>query len=402
MMGGTEGGEVTCDIVIVGAGICGLATALALHRKGMKCIVLERSEVLRYEGGAIGIMTNGWLALDQLGVASILREAAYPLLGRKIIWLDSNRQQDTPFMNGSEEVRRLKRSDLINTLYNALPPDVVKFGHQTVSVKLDPQTNYPVLQLQDGKSISAKILLGCDGANSVVADFLQLKTTKVLARCVTRGLTNYPNGHELTPEFVLTIRNNTSVGRIPVDSKLVYWFVSHPWVQTDKNVSQDNELIRQHTLQVVRTFPKETLKMIEDSDPDSLSLTRMTYRAPWDLLVENFRKGTVTVAGDAMHVMVPFLGQGGSAALEDAVVLARNLSKKFLSTATDPRSIEEALDQYIKERRMRIFELSAQSYITGMLDIESTPLLLRFVFNVLRAILFRDAKRHSRYDCGTL
>lgn len=50
-------------------------------RKGMKCIVLERSEVLRYEGGAIGIMTNGWLALDQLGVASILREAAYPLLG---------------------------------------------------------------------------------------------------------------------------------------------------------------------------------------------------------------------------------------------------------------------------------------------------------------------------------
>ena len=167
-------------------------------------------------------------------------------------------------------------------------------------------------------------------------------------------------------------------------------------------MSQDNELIRQHTLQVVRTFPKETLKMIEDYDPDSLSLTRMTYRAPWDLLVENFRKGTVTVAGDAMHVMVPFLGQGGSAALEDAVVLARNLSKKFLSTATDPRSIEEALDQYIKERRMRIFELSAQSYITGMLDIESTPLLLRFVFNVLRAILFRDAKRHSRYDCGTL
>uniref|UniRef100_A0A161WRU1 FAD-binding domain-containing protein n=1 Tax=Daucus carota subsp. sativus TaxID=79200 RepID=A0A161WRU1_DAUCS len=408
MSGGTEG-EVQHEIVIVGAGICGLATALALHRKGIKCIVLERSESLRYIGGGIGIMANGWRALHQLGVDSILKQTADPIVGSKDIWLDKNKQRDMSFM--SSEARCLRRSDLINTLYNALPPNVVKFGHQIVSVKLDPQTNNPILQLQDGNSLSSKVLVGCDGANSVVADFLQLKHTKVAGLCSARGLTNYPNGHPFTNEFVRMKRNNTAVGRVPIDSKLVYWFVAHPWVQTaysfvgyqlNTQIPQDKELIRQYTLQSVKSFPKEIVELIKDTDYETLSFTRIRYRRPWDLLLGSFRKGTVTVAGDAMHVMGPFIGQGGSAGLEDAIVLARNLAKKMSMTPTDPRSIEEALDQYVKERRMRIVRMSTQTYLTGKLITESTPLLVKFACIILMILLFRDASGHTKYDCGTL
>nr|XP_017237145.1 PREDICTED: putative oxidoreductase YetM isoform X2 [Daucus carota subsp. sativus]XP_017237146.1 PREDICTED: putative oxidoreductase YetM isoform X2 [Daucus carota subsp. sativus] len=269
-------------------------------------------------------------------------------------------------LHWSSEARCLRRNDLINTLYNALPPDVVKFGHQIVSVKLDPQTNYPVLQLQNGNSITAKVLVGCDGAKSVVADFLQLKPTKLAALCSARGVTNYPNGHPFPHEFVRMRRNNTAVGRIPIDSNLVYWFVAHPWVPTDTNISQDRELIRQNTLQVVKSFPKETVEMIKNTDSDSLSFTRIRYRRPWDLLLGSFRQGTVTVAGDAMHVMGPFIAQGGSAGLEDAVVLVRNLAKKMSIIPTDPRSIGEALDEYVKERRMRVVRMSTQSYLTAV------------------------------------
>ncbi|KAJ0603901.1 putative FAD-binding domain, FAD/NAD(P)-binding domain superfamily [Helianthus annuus] len=68
------------EVVIIGAGICGLATAIALHKKGIKCVVMEMSESLRnVTGAAIGIRPNGWRALDQLGVAEILRRAAIPL-----------------------------------------------------------------------------------------------------------------------------------------------------------------------------------------------------------------------------------------------------------------------------------------------------------------------------------
>ena len=65
------------EVVIIGAGICGLATALALHRKGIKSVVLEKSDNVRnITGAAIGIWKNGWRALDQLGVADTLRRTA--------------------------------------------------------------------------------------------------------------------------------------------------------------------------------------------------------------------------------------------------------------------------------------------------------------------------------------
>uniref|UniRef100_A0A2P2KDC0 3-hydroxybenzoate 6-hydroxylase 1 n=1 Tax=Rhizophora mucronata TaxID=61149 RepID=A0A2P2KDC0_RHIMU len=84
------------DIVIVGGGICGLATALALYRKGIRSVVLERSETLRVTGAAIVIFTNGWRALDELGVAWKLRQAALPLQGMWDIDLQSGSLRQTP------------------------------------------------------------------------------------------------------------------------------------------------------------------------------------------------------------------------------------------------------------------------------------------------------------------
>ena len=121
-MEGTE--EI--QIVIVGAGICGLATALALHRssvssffanqinlislfhfffpykklcdsmnmsmnrKGIRCLILERSKTLRASGAGITVRTNAWCALEQLGVASKLRQTALPLRGYVLILDNKN------------------------------------------------------------------------------------------------------------------------------------------------------------------------------------------------------------------------------------------------------------------------------------------------------------------------
>lgn len=399
-MDANAAGEVNYEIVIVGGGICGLATALALHRKGIKCVVFERSDSLRAAGAAIGIMSNGWRALDQLGVASILRQTAFPILGSQDIWLHKNKLREMPFM--SSEARCLRRSDLINTLYNALPPNMIEFGHQIVSVKLDPQNSYPVLQLQDGSSVVAKVLIGCDGANSVVADFLELKPTKLFALCAVRGLTNYTNGHPFTHEFVRMRRDNILVGRIPIDRTLVYWFVAQQWRQTDAKIPQEPDLIMQSTLESIKGFPKDIIEMIRNSEIDSLSSTHLRYRAPWDLLLGKYRKGTVTVAGDAMHVMGPFLGQGGSAGLEDAIVLARRLAQKMTNSQTDLRNIGEAFDEYVKERRMRVVRLSTQTYLTGMLLTENSSLLVKLICIMFMVILFHNASGHTKYDCGTL
>lgn len=72
-----------------------------------------------------------------------------------------------------------------------------------------------------------QVLIGCDGANSVVADFLQLKPKILLSLSETRGFTNYPSGHDFEIEFFqVSEGDNIMVGRLPIDNKLVYWFVN--------------------------------------------------------------------------------------------------------------------------------------------------------------------------------
>ncbi|XP_058195654.1 monooxygenase 1-like isoform X1 [Rhododendron vialii] len=408
-----DGSEEEQEIVIVGAGICGLATALALHRKGVRSVVLERSKTLRASGGGIGIWANGWCTLEQLGVASDLRKTALPIQRFRDVWLDKGLNQETPVTG---EARCLMRSDLIRTLADALPPGTIHFGCQIVSVKMDPSNSYPILQLLDGSFIVAKILIGCDGLNSVVANFLELKPTKEFGSCAVRGLTNYPNGHAFPHELVRTRRNGIVVGVIPINDKLVYWFVGQQAIREGADHakgSQRPELIRELILQSIDGFPPEVAQLIEDSELESLSLTRLRYRAPWDLLLGKFRKGTVTVAGDAMHVMGPFLGQGGSAALEDAIVLARCLSRKFVNPVDRVpnserettrmmmiREVGEAIDQYVKERRMRVVRLSMHTYLIGSL-LKPSSLLVKFACIVFMVVFFRNAN-HTRYDCGLL
>ena len=69
------------EVVIVGAGIAGLATAVALKRVGVRALVLEKSEGLRATGAALTLQQNAWLALDALGVAHELTTIYAPLTG---------------------------------------------------------------------------------------------------------------------------------------------------------------------------------------------------------------------------------------------------------------------------------------------------------------------------------
>lgn len=104
------------------------------------------------------------------------------------------------------------------------------------------------------------------------------------------------------------------------------------------------------SLEPSRISPEE---VIINSDQSSSSCLPFRYCAPWDLMLGSFRKGTVKVAGDAWHAMTPFTGHGGSASLEDAVVIVRYLAQKI--SESDGNIIfenctiekcEEALNQY--------------------------------------------------------
>ncbi|KAG4966698.1 hypothetical protein GLYMA_12G003400v4 [Glycine max] len=393
---------VDADIVIVGGGICGLATALALHRKRIKSLVLERSENLRATGAAIIVQANGWRALDQLGIGSTLRQTAIQIEGGRFISLNEAEPMEFPF-GVNQELRCLKRTDLVKAMADNLPVGTIRTNCQVVSIELDPLTHSPQLLLSNGSILQAKVVIGCDGVNSAIANMFGLHRTKLLlfSTCVARGFTNFPNGHQFASEFVVMSRGQVQLGRIPVSDQLVYWFVTRPRTSKDSTIWKEPVLIRQSLIESMKGFPEGAVEMIQNCKLSFLHLTELKYRAPWDLVLNKFRKGTVTIAGDAMHATGPFIAQGGSASIEDALVLARCLAQKKFAEGMNIADAEEAFDQYLKERKMRIFWLSLHSFLVGKkLDTKSS--IVRFIILAIMAILFRDPDWHSRYHCGLL
>ncbi|PKU71773.1 Zeaxanthin epoxidase, chloroplastic [Dendrobium catenatum] len=380
--------EETHDIVIIGGGICGLATALALHRKGIKSLVLERSDELRTTGGAISVYMNGWHALDQLGVGEELRSKAI-------------------LIKEKAGLRCLKRSDLVETLAATLPAESIRFSCRIVATEIDPVTSFPIIHASDGLIIKAKILVGCDGSNSVVAKKLGLKAPKISPICEARGFTNYPNGHSFGDQFLRLWGHNFLLGRAPINDKLVFWFVDHKFNQRDIEAREDPKLIRDLTSQRLEGSPEEVIDMIKNCEINSLTLTRIRYRAPWHILFGKMQKGTTTLAGDSFHVMDPSIGQGGSAAIEDAVVLARCLAGELqhhqvADSGELKKRAEAAIAKYVRERMLRIMSLSTRAFLIGSMSATSSW-IKRVIFCVLLVLLSgNNSLSHAQFDCGHL
>jgi len=158
--------------------------------------------------------------------------------------------------------------------------------------------------------------------------------------------------------------------------------------------------------------PAEIVEMVQNSDSESLNvITRVWYRPPWQVAFASFQKGTVTVAGDAMHAMGSYIGQGGSAALEDALVLARSLARAVAGSgggrADEPCDktmivgAATAIGEYVRERRLRVARLSLEAFVVGEL-LRAKSLATKLAFLAILALLGTKALSHTNYYCGRL
>ncbi|XP_068648568.1 monooxygenase 1-like [Aristolochia californica] len=404
------------DIVIVGGGIVGLATALALHMKGLKSLVLEKSETLRAHGTTVGVHSNGWRAFGQLGVADELRSKAGPILVTQEILLAADRIRFTEHDPAGEQ-RCVKRSDIMKAFADRLPVDTIRFNCRVVSIDKDQKTGNYALQMNDGSVVVAKIVIGCEGWQSLVAETLGFKSAKVSPLVGLRALTYYPEGHGYAKEFLRVRHNGYFIGRTPIDDNTISWFLARKRLPSDSEILYSPKGIVESTLEYVKGLPCEDIKgqakrseladMIRNSDLDTAVYTIIRYRTPWEIFFGNFRSGTMTVAGDAMHVMGPFLQQGGSSGLEDAIALARNLASELHQVRKEDgelewrRKAEIGIDNYLKERKPRLLKLSTQSYLTGLMaTISFTHVQIAIYMLIL--LLFRHSFKHTEFDIGRL
>ncbi|PWZ22347.1 FAD-dependent monooxygenase ctvC [Zea mays] len=377
-------------IVIVGGGICGLATALALHRKGIPSLVLEKSRSLRADGAGIGVHANGWRVLEQLGVAAELRETAQLITVYHDVWQqgDKTSREKVPVRM---ELRCLNRKDLIEALAKDIPAGAIRFGCRVAAVAADPGGgNGAVLTMADGTAMKAKVLIGCEGTYSAVARYLGLSPVRTIPRPVLRGFTWYPHGHSFDTEFLRLRVGGFFIGRLTITDNL------------------DLKRVRDLALKDLQDVecPAEIIEIVRGSDPESLNLvTDFWYRPPWEVVLGSFQRGAVTVAGDAMHAMGPFIGQGGSAGLEDAVVLARSLARAAVDDSDNAREkkvVGEAIGEYVRERRPRLALLSLESFVMGALLVRSPSPVTKLVCVAVLILLGSKSLRHANYDCGRL
>ncbi|KAL6007776.1 hypothetical protein ACLOJK_033278 [Asimina triloba] len=399
------------QVVIVGAGIAGLATALALKRVGVQFLVLEKWNELRSTGAAISLFPNAWRALDALGVAHKLT-SIYPVFDKAIVTDVATGAVQTISLGGTSNCeamgwRTVHRRALLKALADEIPPNSIRFSSKIVSISTETAQNSPiyVLHMADGTIVRAKVLIGCDGVHSMIAEWLGLSTPVHSGRVAVRGLAVFPEGHGLNHEVLQFVGYGQRAGFVPITSKEVYWFVTYKSSLEGHQGPRDPELIKKDVLEnMTRDLPQVFLDVVHHCDLATLTWAPLVFRYPWDVLLGPTCKGAVTVAGDAMHPMTPDLGQGGCSALEDAVVLGRHIGNSLLeSRRVEHGKVKKALEGYVKERKWRAAWLIAGAYMSGWAQQAGSGWLETFVRDkIFYAYVFSRLARATRYDCGAL
>ncbi|KAG8073510.1 hypothetical protein GUJ93_ZPchr0006g40597 [Zizania palustris] len=295
-----ERGDVE-GIVIAGAGLAGLATALGLHRKGVRSLVLESSATLRASGFAFTTWTNAFRALDALGVGDKIRE--HHLLYERLVTFSASTGEAAAKVSlkmqgksGPHEIRCVKRNFLLETLENELPEGTIRYSSKIVSIEEEGELK--LLHLADGSTIRAKVLcvrsimarmlgtwmqpicsspvilllssvkaimgdslslcvvcivkalIGCDGVNSVVAKWLGLPKPILSGRSATRGLAEYPAGHGFGPEILQFIGQGFRSGVLPCSDTSVYW--NYTWYPSPDDEDAEESVAKMRSYVMAR------------------------------------------------------------------------------------------------------------------------------------------------------
>ncbi|ERN20027.1 hypothetical protein AMTRI_Chr11g101170 [Amborella trichopoda] len=397
------------DIVIVGAGIAGLATALGLHRMGLKCFILESHDALRTTGFGLTTWTNAWKALEALGVADSLRHQHVQLQRVSVTTLATGATTHTPLTGqgkcGQFETRCLRRDLLVEALARELPKGCIKFGAKVANMEVKDYKSPPyLLHLADGTIIKAKVVIGCDGVNSVVSTWLGLQKPAYVGRSEIRGFANFQDGHGFEPDFLQYINDDFQVGLIPCNNQTIYWFFTWSPTHQEREIEDDPDKMKQLVLEKTRDILKNVQDVIERTRVECLNTSRLRCRWPWCLIHGNICKGNVCVAGDAFHCMTPDIGQGGCSALEDGVVLARCLGEAILDgeKGIEEKRISMALEKYVKERKWRAIMITTVAYFFGFLQ-QGHGKVKTFLWDkLLSRIMQRRRMAITDFNCGSL
>lgn len=348
-------------VLIAGGGIGGLATAIALARRGIPSHVLERRPTFHDEGAGIQIAPNGTRILRRLGVA----DALYPRVGvpETICMRDG--------LSGEAIVRLplgqwiatrhgapywvVLRSDLHAALLNAVreePLIALSMGFPVVELAADEEMVAVVTS--SGHAWTGRALIAADGLWSAVRNLeFRCSPPRFIGKSATRCVLPI---ELLPPEFY---EHETGVWLFP-DAHVVHYPVAAGAALAVAIIASDERNDGDWDAPVPPVWVQAHLPPCAEPLHDLITQAH-TWRR-WTLhaspVPQSWARGLIALLGDAAHPILPFLAQGGSLALEDAAVLADILS-------SSGHDVAGALKRYQGRRRQRAVRVASASRQNG-------------------------------------
>jgi 2-polyprenyl-6-methoxyphenol hydroxylase-like FAD-dependent oxidoreductase len=325
--------------MIVGAGIGGLAAALALRRRGWDTQIFERASSPRELGFALALAPNAMAALRELGVAEPVIRDGFMTRSIEICRGDGTllKRMDFDVEHGAVYSVVALRTVVHGSLLDAVGTDALALDSAAAGFDVTPDG--VSLRLADGRRVTGDVLIGADGVASVIRR--QLHPAEPEPRPsgfhAIRGVTNGGADRLGGVSGVLFLGDGIEAGLARANEDDVYWYLS----LLDADVEAGPVDAWAVMERAVRSLDSRFGAIALAARPRDLRLDRLFQRDPLD----RWGAGPVTLLGDAAHPVLPYTAQGAALALEDAVALGLALGR-----GGDP---EPALRRYERLRSGR-------------------------------------------------
>ncbi|MFD0963090.1 FAD-dependent monooxygenase [Pseudofulvibacter geojedonensis] len=354
-------------IDILGAGIGGLTTAVALEQKGIDYTIYESAETIKLAGTGIIMANNAMQVFQKLGLREELEALGNHISSLNITEasLKTVSKVDLSYFEQKYQVKNVAvhRGVLQQMLLKHIDTSKLKLGKRLVQInKEHPYT----LKFDDGTTASSQAIIGADGIHSVVRKefFPKFQIRKAKQVC-WRGVVKYELPQDLIGELKEAWYNNLRFGFVQIAKDKVYWYA----LTTFNNSIDEHQ--KDQLKEKFNKFHPIVGELIGLTPVDQIHTDEVSDLKP----ISSWATGNVCLLGDAAHAMTPNLGQGACQAIEDAYVLSECLEKYPL---------QEAFKKYQKLRIAKAQSLVKTSWHIGKMAHVKNPFLAKCVNFMLK------------------
>ncbi|MGM0588588.1 MAG: FAD-dependent monooxygenase [Bacteroidota bacterium] len=335
--------------LIIGGGIGGLTTGIALEQIGVETEIYEASLSIQPVGAGIWMAPNAMQVFDRLGFADQVMAQGMPLDRIEITdqYLETIQRMDQ--LRIKQEfgftVTSIARHRLLDVLLNSYP-GTVHLDKRLESY--DQEADEVYAHFADGSSAHGDLLIGADGIHSTVRDQLtEDSATRYSGQTCWRGIAEISLSDQLAQSCIEAWGHAYRLGFSVISEREVYWFAVAKATQGEqgKDKSELTTMFNDYAApipEIIAATPATSIIRNDISDLKPIS---------------TWHKNRVCMIGDAAHAATPNLGQGGAQAVEDAWVLSQ-----LMSSGLSPQS---TFQQFEQARREKVQHVVRTSWLIG-------------------------------------